>query len=50
MKHYCQEKSKYNDSQFGLWALIDRQGSTLAKTGIKAVKEYTEAYKTKDCL
>ena len=42
MKWYYKEKSEYNNSLFGLWALINGQGSTLAKTGTKAVKGYTK--------
>ena len=41
IKRYFKEKCKYNDGLFRLWALMNRQGLYLAKTGMKAIKGYT---------
>jgi len=49
MKRYMKTKYQYEDGLFSLWSLIDNQDSALAQTGVKAVKDYSIAYKTKDC-
>jgi len=50
MKRYWELKCEYDDGKFRLWTLINGQGSSLAKTGVKAVKGYQEAYESKNCV
>jgi len=50
MKRFFETECKYEDGSYALWSLIDEQGSSLAKIGVKVIKGYQEAYKKKDCI
>ena len=47
MKRYFENKADCNNGSFGLWAMIDGQVLSLAKTGAKAVKGHGDDYEKK---
>ena len=50
MKKYYDDKKDLDDGLFRLWALLNGQGSGLAKTEVKAITSYDDAVSKKDCV
>ena len=50
MKKYYNDKKDYDDGLFRLWALLNGQGSGLAKTKVKAVTGFDDVISKKDCM
>ena len=49
MKCFFEKNTDYDDGLFGSWAILECQGSSLDKTGVKSVKGCGDACKKKDC-
>ena len=50
MNKHSAEIANYHNGLFTLWALINGQGSQLARTKAKSTNGHTKAEKNKDCV